>query len=80
VGGVSTLIEDGVEGILVQEGEPFSLAGAIIELVNDYERAKKLGINARIKALKRHQPDEILKSLLNIYDQILYEDGRKEVS
>jgi glycosyltransferase involved in cell wall biosynthesis len=80
VGGVSSLLENEMEGILVQEGEPYSLAGAIVELTINYEKAKQLGRNARIKAHKRHNPDDILKSLLNIYDKITYENGRKELS
>jgi glycosyltransferase involved in cell wall biosynthesis len=69
-----------VEGILVQEGEPYSFAGAIVELTNNYEKAKQLGYNARIKALERHQPNDILKNLLKIYDKIIYKDGRKDLS
>ena len=80
VGGVSTLIEDGAEGILVQEGEPYSLAGAIVELSKNYAKAKQLGSGARSKAFKRHDPDSILKDLLNIYDKIISENGRKDIS
>jgi len=80
VGGVSTLIRDGEEGILVQEGEPYSLAGAIVELTNDYRKAKQLGSRARAKALVRHDPGGILENLLNIYDNIINEDGRKDIS
>jgi glycosyltransferase involved in cell wall biosynthesis len=80
VGGVSTLIEDEQEGILVQEGEPYSMAGAIVELTNNYEKAKQLGSNARIKAFKRHEPGNIVKSLLEIYENIIHEDGRKKIS
>jgi glycosyltransferase involved in cell wall biosynthesis len=80
VGGVSTLIKDEAEGILVQEGEPYSLAGAILELINNYSKAKQLGYNARIKAFTRHDPDEIRKSLLDIYNKIINEDGRKDIS
>jgi Glycosyltransferase len=80
VGGVSTLIEDDLEGILVQEGEPYSLAGAIVELTNNYERAKTLGSNARTKAFKRHEPAAIIDSLLKIYDTITNKNGRKNLS
>jgi glycosyltransferase involved in cell wall biosynthesis len=80
VGGVPTLIEDEHEGILVQEGEPYSMAGAIVELTNNYEKAKKLGSNARINAFKRHEPGNIVKSLLEIYENIIHEDGRKKIS
>ena len=76
VGGVSSIVEDEVEGILVQEGEPYSLAGAIVYLTNNYEKAKQLGSKARIKALERHAPNEIVNSLLKIYDSIIYENGR----
>ena len=52
VGGVSPLIEDRVEGILVQEGEPYSFAGAIVDLTNNYEYAKFLGQNARERSIR----------------------------
>jgi glycosyltransferase involved in cell wall biosynthesis len=80
VGGVSDLIEDEVEGILVQEGEPYSFAGALVELTNNYEKAKQFGRNARTKAFKRHNPDDILKDILKIYKTIIYEDGREDLS
>jgi glycosyltransferase involved in cell wall biosynthesis len=80
VGGVSTIVENEVQGILVQEGEPYSFAGAIIELTNNYEKANKLGRNARIKAFKRHNPNDILDGILKIYNTIIYEDGRKDLS
>jgi len=80
VGGVSTIIEDEVEGILVQEGEPYSFAGAIVELTNNYEKAIQLGRNARTRAFKRHNPSDILKGIIKIYNTIIYEDGRKDLS
>jgi glycosyltransferase involved in cell wall biosynthesis len=76
VGGVSSLITDGVEGTLVQEGEPFSMAGAILEYTTDYDRAKILGQNARKRALKRHNPKEILDTLVRIYNSILDSNGK----
>jgi glycosyltransferase involved in cell wall biosynthesis len=80
VGGVSNLIEDKVEGILVQEGEPYSFAGALVELTNNYEKAIQLGRNARTRAFKRHNPSDILKGIIKIYNTIIYEDGRKDLS
>jgi glycosyltransferase involved in cell wall biosynthesis len=80
VGGLGTLIGDNIEGILVQEGEPYSMAGAILELTNNYEKAKQLGLNARLRASTRHKPDAILNNILSIYDEIICDDGRKEIS
>lgn len=77
VGGVISLIEDEEDGILVQEGEPYSLAAAIVDLSGDYEKARQLGVNARIKAAKRHNPDEVMKNLIKIYEEIINEDRKK---
>jgi glycosyltransferase involved in cell wall biosynthesis len=75
VGGINSMITDKTEGLLVQEGEPYSLAAAIVELINNYEAAKLLGINARARSLKRNDPEKIMTQLLNIYNTILSENG-----
>jgi glycosyltransferase involved in cell wall biosynthesis len=77
VGGVSSIIEDRVDGLLVQEGEPYSLAAAVMNLINNYEYAKLLGENARKRSFARHNPAGIVKELVNIYETILREHGRK---
>ena len=71
VGGVSSLITDNVEGILLQEGEPYSMAGAVIQLVNNYEFARLLGDNARSRSIRRHDPEKIGQRLTEIYKEIL---------
>ncbi len=71
VGGISSLITDEVDGLLVQEREPYSMAGAIIELVNDYSFATSLGKNARKRSMQRHNPTAIADRLIEIYDAIL---------
>jgi glycosyltransferase involved in cell wall biosynthesis len=80
VGGVSTLIEDQKEGILVQEGEPYSMAGAIVELTRNFEKAREMGRNARQRAIIRHDPKEILSTLLNTYTEIIKHNGEKNLS
>lgn len=77
VGGVSSLIKDDIEGIMVQEGEPYALAGAILDLVKNYEKAKELGKNARAKAFKRHFPKDILENLLTIYETIITHNNKE---
>ena len=80
VGGVNSIIQDKVEGLLVQEGDPYSLAGAIVELINNYEYAVSLGKNARDRAISRHNPHQIGTSILNIYEKLIIENGRKGLS
>jgi glycosyltransferase involved in cell wall biosynthesis len=76
VGGTSSILDDGVEGILVQEGEPYTLAAAIVNLTDNYETAIQLGSNAKRKAIQRHEPNEIVSNLLRIYDDIAFGNGR----
>jgi len=70
-GGTGSLLEDKKEGILIQDGDSFSMAGAIIELINKPLWAAELGQNARIRAMERHNPIEIVNNLFSIYDEIL---------
>jgi len=70
VGGTSSLINDGIDGLLVQEGEPYSMAAAINELILDYQYARKLGKNAKLRSALRHDPQKLYRDLLNIYKKI----------
>ena len=69
-GGTSSLISE-KEGILIQDGDPFSLAGAILDLKDNYEFAKELGKCARIRAINRHKPEKILNDLYTIYKYVI---------
>jgi len=42
------------EGILVQDGDPYSLAGSIIGLYNDFNKAKQYIEAARKRAFLRY--------------------------
>jgi len=77
VGGTNSLISDTIDGLLVQEGEPYSLSAAITSLINDYDYAKLLGENARKRAITRHDPDAMVNSLLDSYKTIIFENDRK---
>jgi glycosyltransferase involved in cell wall biosynthesis len=70
-GGTNSLLEDGVDGILIQDGDPYSMAGAIIEMKNNFNKAIVYGENSRKRALKRHDPEKITNDLLEIYKNIL---------
>ena len=69
-GGTSSLIEDNKEGIVIQDGDPFVMAGAIVEMINNYKKAIAYGENARKTALERHDAKKITQDLLNIYNSL----------
>jgi glycosyltransferase involved in cell wall biosynthesis len=69
-GGTPSLIQHQKEGILLQEGDPYSLASAILEISANPEKAVLLGENARRRALERHHPETIIHTLLSIYHSV----------
>jgi len=71
VGGTGSLVKDNVEGTKVQSGDPWALAGAIIEIAANYQEAVEKGTRARIAALQRHNKLAIANDLKNIYTKII---------
>ncbi len=73
VGGTNSLITDDQDGILVQEGDPYSLAAAIIELYSNYNKAVSMGERAREKAIQRHQPSILKEEMISIFKKVISE-------
>ncbi len=73
VGGVPSLVADGVEGLLYPRGDAWLLADAIMRLLRDPARAALLGAAAREHALRRNDPAAIARRTLEIYEQVLGE-------
>jgi glycosyltransferase involved in cell wall biosynthesis len=70
-GGTPSILIDGLEGIMVQDGDHYALAGAILELTESPKMMQQFSKNARRKALMRHEPSTILQDLLDIYRKML---------
>ena len=70
-GGIPSLLENYNEGVLIQDGDPWYLAGTIKELWENYDKAVNFGKNARKRAIKRHNSEKIVNDLLNIYNQLV---------
>jgi glycosyltransferase involved in cell wall biosynthesis len=75
-GGISSLIEHGKTGLLVPEGEPFSLAGAILELKDAGEKIRMLGSNARLVSMERNNPGSVVNSLISAYNEIITRENK----
>jgi len=67
VGGVPSLARDGLEALLVQDGDPFALAGALDRVLTDAGLATRLSGSASRQAKQRHDPAAIRARLLEIY-------------
>ncbi len=69
-GGTSSILKDGEEGILIQDGNWYELAGAIMDTNRDYNNAVAMGEKARKRALARHNPDAVVKELMAVYNTL----------
>lgn len=69
-GGTGTIFRDKIEGITVQDGDPWALTGAILELHENPKLAEKYSANARAAAIDRHNPSNVISSLLYVYNKV----------
>lgn len=71
VGGTSSLLSDGKDGLLVQDGDPYALAGAVLQMSEDFAAAARMAESARSRAAVRHNPEQVISELTNSYRAIL---------
>lgn len=71
VGGLSSIIRNGETGILFPANAPYTLANLIKQLSSDSEQCQSLSKAAIAQATERHNPENIRKTILNIYQTIL---------
>jgi glycosyltransferase involved in cell wall biosynthesis len=72
IGGIPEVIEDGENGLLVESDDHESLAGAIVDLLGNHDKAKRIGSAARLS----YENNFTLDSMVNKYEQVytsLYE-------
>ncbi len=71
VGGISEIIKDGENGLLVPFGDIDALADKLFVLLTDSTLSKRLGERARQTILENHTADKILPQYEAIYKQVL---------
>jgi len=71
VGGIPSLIEDGVSGILFPVTDPHALCSKILSFFSDASMAKTLSENGRKIALERHVVHTIVQRNMEVYSQII---------
>lgn len=73
VGGIPDIITDEVTGRLVLPGEAEELAGAVLDLLADPEKAARLGANAMIAARQRFDVKRLITDMDGLYRELLDE-------
>lgn len=71
IGGLPELVVNNHTGLLVEPGNHVALADAIVELIEQPEKAKRLGLNARHRAVTSFGQSRYIATLMEIYDQHL---------
>ncbi len=71
VGGVPELIEDGHTGIFCKVGDVEGIAGEILSILNDDEKAKRLRENGRQTVCTKFSFENRLKKVEAIYEELL---------
>ena len=75
VGGVPDLIDDGVHGLLVEPGDPASLAAAMAELLRDPERARAMGERGRERRRSEFSIEATVRRLERLYEDLAARRG-----
>ena len=70
VGGTPELVVDGETGVLVPPRDPEALARALTELLDEPERARRLGEAGRARVRERFSEDAMTRRILEVYDEL----------
>ncbi len=73
VGHVETIVDDGVEGFLVEVGDHSALADRLIRVLSDHEQARAMGEAARQRA-RHHSVAMVARRLLAVLSAVAFED------
>jgi glycosyltransferase involved in cell wall biosynthesis len=71
VGGVPEIVENEDAALLVPADDPAALAAAIARLLDDAELGRRLTRSAAETVSKNHSPEEYVRSLITIYDEVM---------
>ncbi len=71
VGGVYSIIEDGVTGLLTPPSNSEALAGRILELINNPQRAAEIGRAGRARVQQEFNVDKMIRETVELYRELL---------
>jgi len=69
VGGITDVVADGVNGLLVPTGDVPALAQALLALAKDDRQRQQLGKNAKITVDEKFNWDTITRRLVKLYEK-----------
>jgi glycosyltransferase involved in cell wall biosynthesis len=70
-GGVSEIVDDGVNGLLVPMGDDRAMSQAICRLLSDPDEAREMGRRGRLKVLRQFTIDKTVRQVQKVYDFLI---------
>lgn len=71
VGGITGMVINGESGVIVPEEDPEALVRAIVRLLQDGDRRRRMGEVALGRYQARHRPEVMARQLEDIFEQVL---------
>ena len=71
VGGIPSMIEDGVSGVLVEPKRPRAMADGIRWMLEHPEEREEMARRARETARIRHEPSGIVRRTIKVYEEVI---------
>lgn len=70
VGGIPEIVDDGVNGFLVQSKNPEAIAERVLELNADPELRRRIGEAARARVLERYTAEKVVGQYMEVYESV----------
>jgi glycosyltransferase involved in cell wall biosynthesis len=70
-GGIPEIVRDGETGRLVEPGDPHALAGAVLSLLDDPERAREMALAGQALIRTRYSADAAMTATTDVYRKLL---------
>lgn len=71
VGGTDSLVEHGKTGLLFPATDPYMGTAKIMQIFKSPNRNTSMGMAAREVALKRHNPEDIVRQMMDVYQSAI---------
>jgi glycosyltransferase involved in cell wall biosynthesis len=80
VGGIPSMVDDGGDGLLCRSNDVTALVEAMAAVQADTALATRLGANARVRALVRHNPASIARATTEMYQDVIARRAVQQVA
>jgi glycosyltransferase involved in cell wall biosynthesis len=75
IGGVTSVLHDGVNGLLVRPGDPDALAQGLMRLLADRELGRRLARSARETVLRTFSAEQMVRGTADVFERVVSARG-----